>query len=87
MDEAGKYKVGVVGLFSHIVRQILIMVIALRQRIVEDTDGQSSNVININSDDDADNSDRLMRGLPSTEAREKFTDYSKSLPQSCLPLS
>ncbi|KAI0089435.1 timeless protein-domain-containing protein [Irpex rosettiformis] len=56
-------------------KEILIMVIGMRQRIVEDTDGQSSRSGDADNEDDIDNSDRLMRGLPSAEAREKFTDY------------
>ena len=55
------------------------MVIGIRQRIVEDTDGQSSKPIDVDDDDEVDNSDRLLRDRPSAEAREKFTDYSKHI--------
>ena len=55
------------------------MVIGIRQRIVEDTDGQSSRAIEISDDEDLENKTRNAAGRVSNEAREKFTDYSASL--------
>lgn len=58
------------------------MVIGIRQRIIEDTDGQSSKVIDLSNEDDedgdADDAEHpaaTLRG-PSKEAIAKFTDYS-----------
>ncbi|GJE93432.1 timeless-domain-containing protein [Phanerochaete sordida] len=62
------------------VKEILTMVIGIRQRIVEDTDGSSSQAVDLTQDDgDEDGSypaPAKRRGPgPSKEAVEKFTDY------------
>ena len=56
--------------------QILMTVIGQRQRIIEDTDGSSSQVVDLTQDgDDAEQLTVAKRG-PSKEALEKFFDYS-----------
>ena len=57
------------------------MVIGIRQRIVEDTDGSGSQAIDLTQDngdeDGGDAAPAKRRGPgPSKEAMEKFTDYS-----------
>lgn len=58
----------------------MIMVMGIRQRIVEDTDGSQTEV---NDDDDEDLTDEQIkekaaaRGEISSEAANKFTDYSE----------
>lgn len=53
------------------------MVIGIRQRIVEDTDGSSSQAADLSQDEDDETPTAKRRG-PSKEAMEKFTDYSTS---------
>lgn len=57
------------------------MVIAQRKRIIEDTDGSGSNVIDLSQQDASDNEENpaTKRG-PSNAALEKMTDYSEELP-------
>ena len=54
------------------------MVLGIRQRIVEDTDGSSSQGINLTQGDEEETATPKRRGL-SKEAMEKFTDYSESI--------
>ncbi|KAH9931521.1 timeless protein-domain-containing protein [Fomitopsis serialis] len=59
------------------VKQILMLAMGQRQRIIEDTDGSSSNVIDVDSDDEHENELAAVtakRG-PSEEALAKITDY------------
>ena len=55
------------------------MVLGIRQRIVEDTDGSTSQI----DDEDEDLTDEqikekaVSKGEPSSEAANKFTDYSE----------
>ncbi|EKM57133.1 uncharacterized protein PHACADRAFT_142335 [Phanerochaete carnosa HHB-10118-sp] len=56
------------------VKETLTMVIGIRQRIVEDTDGSSSQAADLSQDEDEETSAVKRRG-PSKEAMEKFTDY------------
>ena len=60
------------------VAQILIMVIGLRQRIIEETDGDSSEIQAEDLDDDdgvREAASKLRQ--PSNEALAKFQDYRK----------
>ncbi|TFY67030.1 hypothetical protein EVJ58_g1892 [Rhodofomes roseus] len=59
------------------VKQILMLAIGQRQRIIEDTDGSSSKVIDVDSDSEPENELAAVtanRG-PSDEALAKMTDY------------
>ena len=58
--------------------QILTLAIAQRLRIVEDTDGSSSQLPDGGDDDSADNLEDLTKARskgPSEEAVSKFTDF------------
>ncbi len=52
------------------------MVIGQRQRIIEDTDGSSSQQIDLISDDEDEAARALKLREASREAIAKFTDYS-----------
>ena len=55
------------------------MVLGQRQRIVEDTDGSSSQTVDLTQEDDEMNEHpAAQRRGPSKEALEKFTDYRRS---------
>lgn len=51
-----------------------MVIIGQRQRIIEDTDGSGSQVMDLTQDDDL---HHVANRGPSKEATEKFTDYSK----------
>ncbi|THH00303.1 hypothetical protein EW026_g2191 [Hermanssonia centrifuga] len=57
------------------IKQILIMVIGQRQRIIEDTDGSSSQQIDLISDNEDEAARALKLREASREAIAKFTDY------------
>lgn len=59
------------------VAQILIMVIGLRQRIIEETDGDSSEIQAEDLDDDGVREAASKLRQPSNEALAKFQDYRK----------
>ncbi|CAL1710038.1 unnamed protein product [Somion occarium] len=65
------------------VKQILTMVIGIRQRIIEDTDGtssQSNALDNIESLTDEQIKEKATAQGPSSEAVNKFTDYTMNRP-------
>lgn len=62
---------------TRVVAQILIMVIGLRQRIIEETDGDSSEIQAEDLDDDGVREAASKLRQPSNEALAKFQDYRK----------
>ena len=56
----------------------MVMVIGLRQRIIEETDNSGSVAIELSDDDDGAEAKQAEPGKgPSKEALEKLTDYSR----------
>ena len=83
MGKRGRLRSVLVNLRAFLTRgvaQILIMVIGLRQRIIEETDGDSSEIQAEDLDDDDDDGVREAASKlrqPSNEALAKFQDYRK----------
>ena len=79
MDQAGKiHELGATLRYSRIEFQILTLVIGLRLRIVDETDGSSSHsqVDDAMEDDEVCEAAARLRG-PSNEAMAKFEDYCR----------